>query len=298
MRGSQSQTRLAHGTRTITHSILADRDNSRQSHNSQHNASSQTGLSHRQIEHLLNERYNNYQPEESVYHRRYTIQQFNNRFQKSACAAACYFRHIYSHRQSERQCKKNRKEAHPKCSHDQRNKTELRGRSCCREPFFTGKHFRERDMLIFQQTTRKVLLYKLCRDKSNDTRMVCHYLTDTFSRLVVFRPQLFFRKIRSNIFQPEYLNSDIGTSHFTPIGYLFVKHIFNLHRTQFPDRILPVDSQHIPFFCYLVAKESECLRKQKNDNQHYRNTCDKATASQYSFDNLFPNLFHTVLVFY
>ena len=135
MRGSQSQTRLAHGTRTITHSILADRDNSRQSHNSQHNASSQTGLSHRQIEHLLNERYNNYQPEESVYYRRYTIQQFNNRFQKSACAAACYFRHIYSHRQSERQCKKNRKEAHPKCSHDQRNKTELRCRSCCREPF-------------------------------------------------------------------------------------------------------------------------------------------------------------------
>ena len=153
-------------------------------------------------------------------------------------------------------------------------------------------------MSVFQQMSREVLFYKFSRNKSNDARIVCHYLTDTCFRLVVFRAQLFFRKVGSDIFQSEHLDTGIETADFAPIGYLFVKHIFNLHRTQFPDRIFLVDSQHIPFFYHLVSKESECLCKQKNDNQHYSDACDKAAASQYSFDNLFPNSFHTVLVFY
>ena len=120
LRSSQSQTRFTHGSRTITHGVFRNGNNGRQCHDSQHNASCQPALSHREIEHLLYKRHYYNQPEEPVHHRWYTTQQFNNRFQPFTHFRTGYFGHINRNRKSERQRYKNRKKTHPQRARNQR----------------------------------------------------------------------------------------------------------------------------------------------------------------------------------
>ena len=71
-----------------------------------------------------------------------------------------------------------------------------------------------------------------------------------------------------------------------------------IKRTQFLHRIGFIHRQHISLFYDFFIKKSQSFRKQKYDNQQNSNARYKTAASQYSFYNLFPNSFHTVLVFY
>ena len=83
-----------------------------------------------------------------------------------------------------------------------------------------------------------------------------------------------------------------------PVGNLFVKNVFYLCRTQFLHRIGFIHRQHISLFYDFFIKKSQSFRKQEYDNQQNSNARYKTAASQYPFYNLFPNSFHTVLVFY
>ena len=206
--------------------------------------------------------------------------------------------HIHRHRQAERQSEQDGKETHPKRTRNQRKKSELRGGSSRREPFLSSKNLVKRNRLVFQQVARKILLYKLGGNKGDDAWITGNDLADAPGGFLVFGSQLFLREIGSDILQPENFNLRVRSSQLFPVGNLFVKNIFYLCRTQFLHRIGFIHRQHISLFYDFFIKKSQSFRKQEYDNQQNSNARYKTAASQYPFYNLFPNSFHTVLVFY
>ena len=146
--------------------------------------------------------------------------------------------------------------------------------------------------------SRKILFYKLGGNKGDDAWITGNDLADAPGCLLVLGSQLFLREIGGDILQPENFNLRVRSSQLFPVGNLFVKNVFYLCRTQFLHRIGFIHRQHISLFYDFFIKKSQSFRKQEYDNQQNSNARYKTAASQYSFYNLFPNSFHTVLVFY
>ena len=138
------------------------------------------------------------------------------------------------------------------------------------------------------------LSYKLLRNKSYDSGRLLNQLHNLCPGIFVCLSQFFFRVVMRDVFQTEHPDRQIFTSQFFPVGDLFVKNIFNLHRCQFTDLVIFVQCQHIPFFDNLTAEQPECLCKKEKHNQQDRNTRYKSATGQNSFYNPFKNLFHTI----
>ena len=135
--------------------------------------------------------------------------------------------------------------------------------------------------------------HKLLRNKSNDTGCFLNQLHNLFPCILVGFSQFFFRVVVRDVFQTEHPDREIFTPQLFPVGDLFIKDIFNLHRCQFAYLIIFVQRQHISLFNNLAAEQAECLGKKEKHNQQNRNTRYKTATGQYSFYNSFKNLLHT-----
>ena len=95
---------------------------------------------------------------------------------------------------------------------------------------------------------------KLLRNKSHDTRCFLHQFRYLISRILIGSSEFLLRIILCNILQTKNPDREIFPTEFLPIGYLPVKNILYLSRTQNAYLITFIQRQRITFLDHSASE--------------------------------------------
>ena len=290
--GPERQAGLPERARAVAHRVLRDRHDGRQSHDGEHQAACETAFADGQAEHALQHGDDYYEAEEAVDNRGDAVQQLDHRLQEIAYAGRRHLGHVDRYADAEGQGEQNREQADPERAEQQREHAEQGRRGGRGEPFAAGEDLSGGDRVVLDEVQAGVFGNHGLGHEGHHSGVGGHQPGDQGASVFILGAELLFSEVLVGVLEPEGRDRDVRAAELLPVGHVLVEHSLDLGGVEFPDRVLPVEGEHVAFLNHRFAEQSGAFGEEETYYQKYYDAGHEAAGGQQPFHRLFEESFH------